>query len=353
MKGSGSGVTRLARGAAAAGLGFAALVLPAGCDRPVNQAGLPGELPPAAVQVATVERARIPVMVDAIGSVRAVQRAQIAARISGAIESLPVALGQPVRTGDVLVRLAAAELIARRAQAEAQLASARRDLERERGLLAQGASAAETVRSLEDRVMVAEAVAREAAVLLEYTTIRAPFDGTVTQRRADAGDLASPGQALLEIEGVGGFEIDADFPESVATELRPGAGVQVLLPDGERFTAKLSELSLAADPRARTVAAKLVVPAGARVRSGQFVRLEIPGPAVDALLAPAGAVSWFGQMERAFVADAENRARLRLVRTGARQGDRVQILAGLDAGERVVVAPPATLRDGQPLEIRP
>jgi len=98
---------------------------------------------------------------------------------------------------------------------------------------------------------------------------------------------------------------------------------------------------------------KIAVPAGAPVRSGQFVRVQIPGSSLRTLLVPASAVSVSGQMERVFVAGDRNRAVLRLVKTGALRGDQLEVLSGLSAGERVVAAPSATLRDGQPLEVQP
>ena len=89
------------------------------------------------------------------------------------------------------------------------------------------------------------------------------------------------------------------------------------------------------------------------VRSGQFARVQVPGVLVRVLLAPVAAVSRLGQMERIFVVGAGNRAGLRLVKTGAMRGDLIEILTGLDDGERVVLSPPAALREDQPLEIQP
>jgi RND family efflux transporter MFP subunit len=194
---------------------------------------------------------------------------------------------------------------------------------------------------------------REAEVMLGYTTVRAPFDGVVARKLAHAGDLAAPGLPLLEIEGTADFQVEAGIPDSLAAGLAPGAALAIDVPaTGVTFTGRLAELSSASDAYARTVTARLAVPAGTAVRSGQFARVQVPGAPVRALLAPAAAVTTFGQMERVFVA-ANNRAELRLVKTGAARGDRVEILAGLSADERVVVNPPAGLREGQPLQVQP
>ena len=144
------------------------------------------------------------------------------------------------------------------------------------------------------------------------------------------------------------------MPDSLASKLVAGTALAVDVPAaGLNFTGTLAELSSAADANAHSVLAKISIPAGTAVRSGQFARVQLSGAPVKTLLAPAAAISALGQMERMFVVGDGHRAVLRLVKTGATRGDRVEILAGLDDGERVVVAPPAGLRDGQLLEVQP
>ena len=198
------------------------------------------------------------------------------------------------------------------------------------------------------------AMVREAETMVGYTEIRAPFDGVISRKRVDAGDLAAPGQPLIEMEGTGAFEVETSIPDSLASRLTADAEVTINLPgSASPITGRLAELSSAADPQARTVSAKIALPARSPVRSGQFVRVQLPGAPVRLLLAPATAVTVLGQMERVFVANSDQRAVLRLVKTGTARGDRVEILSGLDEGERVIVAPPAGLREGQPLAILP
>jgi RND family efflux transporter MFP subunit len=331
---------------------LAAVLALAGCGRhSESSSAAASSLPPAKVRVAIVQTERLPDITVVAGVIRPVQRAQIAAKVMGAIEEMPVTLGQHVKTGDVLVKISAGEISARVAQAQSQLNAARRDLERERSLLKQGASTADMVRGLEDRFAAAEAQVREAETMLSYATVRAPFDGVIARKSASAGDLASPGFPLLELEGTDGFQVEAAVPDSLAAGLKPDTKLVVEVPALDTsFEARLAELSSAADPNAHTVLAKLAVPADARVRSGQYARIQVPGSPVASLTVPAGAVSAMGQMERVFVTGADGRTALRLVKTGATRNDRVEILAGLDAGERVVVEPPAGLREGQPVE---
>ena len=329
----------------------AALAL-VGCSKPHPAA--PADLPPVRVAIARVATEDLPVLTAVTGTIRPVQRATIAAKVMGVIEQLPVSLGQRVATGDLLVQLTATDLAARVAQARTQLDQSRRDLERDTRLAATGAATADALRLSTDRVALAEAALREAETTLGYATLRAPFAGVVSRRLVYAGDLASPGQPLVELEGSAAFEIEVPVPDSLATHLAIGTSLTATLPlSGASFTGVITERSSAADASARSVLAKVSVPADTLVHSGQFVRVQLPGEPARTILVPANTVSAFGQMERVFVVSADHRATLRLVKAGARRGDRIEVLSGLDGGEAVVIAPPAGLRDGQPLTLAP
>jgi RND family efflux transporter MFP subunit len=325
----------------------------AGCSREPSPA-IASSLPPAKVRLETVHVEKRAPLIEVSGTVRPIQHAQLSAKVMGTIEELPVSLGQAVRAGDLLVKISASEISARVVQAQSQLSSARRDLDRERDLLAKGASTADMVKGLEDRFSAAEAMVREAEAMLSYTRVVAPFDGIVARKFANAGDLASPGLPLLELEGVSGFLVEADVPDSLAAELSPGAELSVEAPNRALgYKGTVAEVSSAADANSHTVLVKIRVPAGPSVRSGEFARVQIPGEPVPTLLVPRSAVTRFGQMERVFVAGGDHAAVLRLVKTGAEYDDTVEILSGLDDGEQIVTAPPVGMREGQPLEAMP
>lgn len=328
-----------------------ALLLAAGCSRH-DAPPASATLPAIKVRVAAVQVANLPVVTEVTGTVRPVRRAALATKVMGAIVDLPVVLGQTVRAGDILVKLSAVEATAKVTQARAQLNLTQRDLERERDLLAKGASTAETVRNLQDRLTGCEAMVREAEAQLSYTEVRAPFDGVVSRRPANLGDLAVPGHTLLEVEETASFEVEAGIPDSLVAALQPGASLACQAAS-LKFSGTLKEVSSSTDTATRTIGVKIAVPPATPVRSGQFTRVEVPGALSRALLVPAGAVSIQGQMERIFVVAEGSRAALRIVRTGATRGDRVEILSGLNAEDRVVLDPPAALRDGQPLEVQP
>lgn len=285
------------------------------------------------------------------GTVFPADQAIIASKLMATVDLADIIIGQKVSEGEVLIELRADEIDAQVEQARAGLAQVERNLAREQALLAKSATTAEAVRTLEDQARLARARLAEAETMESYKTIRAPFAGTITVKSIRRGDLATPGMPLLTLEGEDGMQVHVQVPESLSA-LPLGSKV-VVEADEELITATLSEWSPAADPASRTRLAKLDVPAEAAARSGQYVRVSWPGETAQSYWIPQSALSPLGQMERVFVA-ADGVARLRLVRTGRKDNDLVQILSGLDDPEaEVILAPGADLRDGQPIQVQP
>ena len=283
---------------------------------------------------------------------RPAERAGIAAKLTGTVASFPHGLGSAVAAGDVLLTLNAPEAAARLRQTQAQLAEADRNADRARVLVEKGVNPADSLRDAEDRQRYAQANVAEAEALLAYATVRAPFAGVITETHVLPGDLATPGLPLLALESTQHLRAEGSVPEKAAAGLRPGDALEVLLDDAAApVTGRIEEMSAAADAVSRTVLVKVAVPAGS-ARSGQFARLLVPAGASEAILVPVTALTRFGQMERVFVVE-QNRAALRLVKTGRTLGDRLEILSGLAGGETVIVAPPAALREGQPVAPQP
>jgi len=326
-------------------LWFAALLLVA-CSRREAASPLPDDPAPLLVRVAAVTSESLPIRLEVPATVRPAERASLAARLSGTVVSFPFGLGQAAAAGDVLVTLSAPEAEARVRQAQAQLAEAQRNADRAATLVSKGVNPPDSLRDAEDRLRYAQAAEAEAAAFLANATIRAPFAGVVTEKFVLPGDLASPGVPLLVLESTQHLRAEGTVPESAATILHPGASLGVILQEGAPpVTATIEEISAAANAVSRSVLVKAALPAGA-ARSGQFVRLQLSVGQTEALLVPAATVTRFGQMERIFVVD-QGRAVLRLVKTGRTIGDRIEILSGVNAGEKIIIAPPAALREGR------
>ena len=308
--------------------------------------------PAVPVRTASVASVRLALMTEAPATVRPAERAVIAAKLTGTIASLPWGLGQAVRAGELLLSLSAQETEARVRQAQAQLAEANRAAERQRTLVATGVNPPDALRDAEDRLRFTQAAVAEAEAMLAYATVRAPFDGVVTEKHVLPGDLATPGLPLLVLESTQHLRAEGTIPERLAGNLHIGDPLGVTLDDATApVVGRIEELSSAADTVSRSLLVKIALPAGT-ARSGQFVRLQVPAGESDALLVPVEAVSRFGQIERVFVVEGGH-ATLRLVKTGRGSGPQVEILSGINAGEHIVLAPPAALRDGSAVTVQP
>jgi RND family efflux transporter MFP subunit len=323
----------------------------AACGRSERTAPL-ADGPALAAHTATATREFLAVRFESPATVRPAERAVIAAKLTGTVAAFPHGLGSAVAAGDVLLTLNAPEAGARLRQTQAQLAEAERNADRTRVLVEKGVNPSDSLRDAEDRLRYAQANVAEAEALLAYATVRAPFAGVITETHVLPGDLATPGLPLLALESTQHLRAEGSVPEKAAAGLRPGDPLEVLVDDAAPpVTGRIEEMSAAADAVSRTVLVKVALPAGS-ARSGQFVRLLVPAGTSEAILVPAASLTRFGQMERVFVVE-RSRAALRLVKTGRTLGDRIEILAGLAGGETVIVAPPAALRDGEPVTLRP
>ncbi len=325
-----------------------------GCKGPEEHAGAEVQILPAVtVEVEEVREDVARSRVEVVGTLEAVERASISARISGQIIELPVVLGSKVKEGDLLVKISAGEISAKVLQAEAQLSQARRNLARENKLLKQGASTQETVKTLKDVTRIAEAAYKEAQTMLDYTTIVAPFTGTVTRKIANIGDMASPGMVLLQIENGEDLQVLAQVPEALLLSVAVGDTLSVEVPSAKLILiGEVAEVAPAADPMSRTAPVKINIASGPDLRVGQFARISIEGSEETTLMLSRSAVVRRGQMEMVFVVDREEQvARMRLIRTGTVYGDEIEIISGLEPGELVVVANNEKLQDGQPLDI--
>jgi RND family efflux transporter MFP subunit len=264
-----------------------------------------------------VAKTPIPVVRELPGTVRPRDHAIVGARVMGLVTRADFTVGQPVREGDVIVELAAAEIDARVEQARTALEQSRLDHEREAALLERGASTRERVREMDERRRIAESAFAEAQTLQGYTHVAAPFGGRITRRYVNSGDLATPGAPLFGMEDSSVLRVECEVPESLP-ELPLGAEVAVRL-ESETVQTRVVESYPAADPLSRTRRVKLELAPESGARSGQFARVLWPDATIEGVAVPREALSRFGQMERVFVVSS-GRAQLRLVRTGMDAG---------------------------------
>jgi RND family efflux transporter MFP subunit len=280
------------------------------------------------------------------GAVQARKRAALSTRMPASVTELPYEEGQWVESGAVVVRLDDAALRAAVAAAEASLAAVESDLARTRALLEKGAATPRELEQVTAAASGARAQLTGAKDNLSYAALRAPFAGRVAARRVNLGDVVNPGLPLIEIEGEGGLELRATVGSEVAATLRPGAKLKALV-DGQPapLAATVTAIAPSGDPTTHRFELKADLPGAPGLRAGLFARLLVPGVAADPrLTVPAAAVFERGGLTGLFVVD-DGKAHLRWVAAGARAGDTVEIRAGVESGERIVLDP-GGLTDG-------
>ncbi len=306
------------------------------------------------------------VSLDAV--VEAVRQTVLAAQVPGAIVGLQVKAGDVVRAGQPLVRIDAQAAqqgvtasVAQVEAARAQLHVAAQDFERQKQLFAkQYISQAALERAeaqwqaAQAQVNALQAQAQAARTQSGFFVLSAPYGGVVSEVPVNLGDMVMPGRALLTLVDPSALRITVAVPQSLLPALADGGkGVRFEIPGmtvGEPLAPASVQLLPTVDPATHTAQLRLGLPAGLKgLAPGMFARVFLPaGPAVaqgaERLLVPAKSVVRRAEMTGLYVLDGQGQPRLRQVRLGQAQGDMVEVLSGVAAGDRVVTDPQAAAR---------
>lgn len=310
------------------------------------------KLPSATVRAKVVERKTRAAAEDVVGTVRPKLSAVIEAKVSGRIEQMLVVPGQTVKAGELIIRLDDTEIQSRLDQAAAARQQAESDLKRFTVLLEQKILSQSEFDGAQSKFRMAAAAEAEAKTMLGYTKMTASFDGVITRKLADVGDLAMPGKPLLHMENPATLRFEADVPEALIGNLKLGDQLTVRVAAAGEMKGVVAERSPAADANSRTSLVKLDLPGAAGLRSGQFGRVAVPVGEISIISIPAAAVIQRGQMEMVFMVN-KGHAQLRLVKTGRPVGNELELVSGLSSGEQIVTEGVSALADGQPVKILP
>lgn len=336
-----------------------------GCALAVSQA-LIG--PPARAQptvVTTVEPARRDFALSSTqpGTAEAFHEADLGAKVSGEVSELLVDIGTRVRAGQVLARITVPELIQSRNAAIAEVAALESEHERIAMLVERNSMTRAALTESQSRVDMARARQAEVEAELAYATIEAPFDGVVTARTIDPGDMvyqaSSPkggDQPLLRVARLDVIRVKAFVPERAAAWVDIGDAATVTFDAvvGTAFSGTVSRIAEALDPGTRTMLVEIDLDnAAGRIRPGYFGETRILLESREQALAiPAAALRLDGGDAAVFVVAADGTARQVGVAVGVVEGDWVEITGGLTGTERVVTgAAVRQLRDGAPVTV--
>jgi RND family efflux transporter MFP subunit len=294
------------------------------------------------------------------GVVEAVDATTIAAQTNARVLELPFDVGDRVRKGDVLVRFSDVEQQSGRRAASANVAAARaelRDAEAnwkrtdaifQRGLIARAQLDAAVARrdSARAALAAAEAALRSAGQQADYTVLRAPFDGVITQRFVHVGEAVQSGpptpQPLIALAALDALRVDVVVPQGAIDAIRASPRASVVLDDGKRVQAARVTVFPYADPGTHSFRVRVELPAGGSgLYPGMTVKAAFAVGQATRLLVPVGALVRRGELSAVYVVGADHSVGLRQLRLGHRIGDEVEVLAGLAPGDHVARDPEA------------
>lgn len=369
--------------------------LAAGCSDKIEPGTtVPEKGPAVRARVIVAEEKVQPQIYEAVGTVSARVAATVSSKLMGTVLAVAVREGDRVKQGDLLVTLDDRQVAAQLAQAQAALAEARKAEDgalsartaaaagAEQALLAYRRSQAllsgeamtraefesaearhrqaqaalnqadAAVKAAQSRIRQARAAVEAARVARLDANVTAPFEGRVTAKLVDAGDLAAPGRPLIVMERGDGYRVDLEVPESYAHLVRVGQSVAVRVPSAgsAELEGTVEVVVPAADPRSRTSVVQVGVPTAETLRSGMFARADLTVAERPLMRLPVTAVVQKGQLTGVYIVDENETARFRLIRTGRSDGDQVDVISGLSPGTRLVAAPPLQLANGSAVE---
>ncbi|MDH4088059.1 MAG: efflux RND transporter periplasmic adaptor subunit [Nitrospira sp.] len=321
---------------------FIAVLLLAGCgskEEPTTT--VVSAAPQKTIQAAVVETksTSVPIRVEVTGQVAPIFQATLSSRIQGTIDKLLVREGSRVSKGQLLIQLDSRDLQADLARAHAEVENAKAHLDRMNQLYAQDAVSKQEMENATRAYRVAEASRRAVEAQLSYTMVRAPFEGVITEKKVEAGELASPGQPLLKMEDPLHLRLEATVAEGDLKSVSRGDKIPVVIDalGGQALTGLVSQILPAGNPQTHTFMVKVDLPKTPGLKTGMFGRFQLDKGLTQTILVPSAAVVERGELSSLYVVGSDQTARLRWVKLGRRFEQQVEILSGLNIGERVLV----------------
>lgn len=345
---------RFRRGAAALVLA-AALPWVAACGGGATE----GEPPAAAESRTATVRTVMPSLETVVDRVElsadlvAERRATLAAEVAGVVEAMRVEVGQRIGAGHLVAAVDTRALAQALAEAEAYHRQALAQHQRATALFEKRSITQQQLLDAVTAKDVAEARLASARLDLDKSRVRAPWAGEVAAKRVEVGDYVTPGQPVIDLVDASSLKVRAPAPAADVPYLAAGAPVAIRVDafPGEVFEGRLVRLGAELDPRARSLDVEAeIANRDGRLKPGMAARLEVPRRTLaDAILVPLEALVDLGEERAVFVVE-DGVARRRIVELGPVVGERVVVLAGVAAGEPVVVEGEQRIADGQEVE---
>jgi membrane fusion protein (multidrug efflux system) len=313
-----------------------------------------GAQPPPGVIVAPAAVKVFPLAVEALGNALANDAIEIRPEITATLTAIHFVEGQFVEAGSVLVELENVEPLADLAAARATLVDSESQYRRTQELFKTQLTSESQLQQLEakreaDRAAVAAAQAR-----VEDTVIKAPFSGLLGLRRISAGSLVTPATVITTLDDTTSIKLDFDIPEVYLSQIQEGLPVtarSVAWQDVE-FTGTVASIDSRVDPVSRTITVRSIIPnPEGRLRAGMFLTVTLLKQDMVALMIPEQALMPERSTQAVLVVGEGDVVERRIVETGRRRPGEVEILEGLNEGERVIIEGTQKARPGQKVSI--
>lgn len=312
---------------------------------------------PPPVSVAVVANKTFVDSIDVIGVAKGRQSVTLTAATTQLVQNVRFTDGQSVAKGAILVELKDTEQNAGLAQAQARLVQAQRDYQRWKTLGEQGYAAKTAIDQREAAYLSAKADVDAARARQSDRTIRAPFAGVVGLTDIAPGSLINPGAAIVTLDDVSAVRVDFDIPDRYLASVHEGQTIYARIDayPGEAIRGQISKLDTRIDERTRAITARAVFPnADRRLKPGMMLRIAVARGERQSLSIPESSLSVQGDSAFVYVLNHQGERTLaeqRPVRTGVRQDGMVEILDGVQAGDRLVADGLNKIQPGQPVSI--
>ena len=312
------------------------------------------------VTVSHVSLSTVDDIYEVTGTVRANSTSVVASRVMGVVTSIPVREGDSVKAGQVILIIDDRDAVQRARAASMATESAKQSQslaektwQRYKKLYDENVISRQEMDQMDTQKKVADAeyeriksMADEARTYLSFARVTAPISGRITEKRIDAGSMATPGMPLLVIEGGGSSYIEASIDAGLGAKIKTGMVVEAIVETMDRpLPGMIREVFPSVDPLSRTFTVKVEI-RNTSIRSGLFARLRIPVGKRETILVPEQAIIQKGQLTGVYAVDNQGIVTYRLVRKGNASIGGIEILSGLAVNDRIITSGIEKVIDG-------
>lgn len=311
-----------------------------------------GSATPVVVTPATQQA--FPLIVEALGTAVANESVNITAQQAETVEIIRFEDGDIVESGQILIELNNRAEEARVSELEINIAEAKRQLNRIKNLANQSAASEQLLDEQEARVKTLSAQRDVAQADLEELIIRAPFSGRLGTRMVSMGSLVRPGDLITTLDDLSVVKVDFNISELHLSTVSNGQTIyasSVAYPT-EKFVGKITNIDSRIDPVTRSIRVRAQIPNEAlKMRPGMLLQINLEKRVLDALVIPETALVPEGDSQFVFVVNGDEKAIKTMVKVGERKPGLVQVIEGLEPGQKVITEGTLRVRDGSAVRV--